>query len=575
MKDQEYISPDELFRNNLRDAEADFEPAAWDHMQKLLDGEDAVRPVGFLFGFNLKNNKHKLFIIMSSILILSGIAGLVHFMTGDGANLESKQTNNPEKTLVRKTSEGLIGANSSAKSAKISLNSSAQKENAEDGTVRINAKSAVAAYSRPEKAGRKAAIANGTKLSGIGAEKQLAEGGSNTFWSNIPVAGHQVAAANNDGFVPGFKTPVRFKTLQPEVKDLSQTRLLFSADSVRKRLARNDYTFRDGFIGMHFTWQNPLAEELIDSTRQNAGFNIQFMSRNLMSQSPWGGYLGFDFGMQFYGRGKRTNVALNTVSGDSGWTRLSTISFDFFARGHLEFAAGKIVPYINGFAGPRLYSTNQRVESFLPLKETESGSTSNASVSMSMMYGLGAGLRFRLSDVVSLDFRGEYMAGTPVKMVDLDNSSFNGLTYNLKKFTANPEYYQLKFGVLFNIGDDETYQQTTNNQQQTQYIYRNVESPAQYEYYDSSSGKWMSIPMCPCNCDSTGKSIDPKLIRKKRSSQSINFDSNDSDSDLDISIPGRRRNRERGGSSWPSVPSGSGKGSFPGISPGGGIKIKS
>ena len=351
-----------------------------------------------------------------------------------------------------------------------------------------------------------------------------------------------------------------------------------AADSTAKpAVKKSDYTFRDGFVGLHFTWQEALTPALQDSNRYNAGFNVQFMSRNLLKASPFGGYLGLDWGMQFYGKGNKTNVQLNTNNGDSGWTRLSTFSMDFFARGHLEYARHKLIPYVNFFAGPRFYSTNQKVQSYIPLANSESSDLINAATAVSFMTGVGAGMRWRISDAVSLDARFDWMNGSGTKLVDLDKSTFNGLNYNLVKRNVSPEYYQLKFGVLFNLGDDENYEPTRttyNTYREPQYIY----TQPTYQYFDSSSNTWKDLPMCPCNCDSTGKKISPNNIRRTYPAPPVKQqgDSNRGwEPQPEIRGSGSGTSpRQSGGSGSSPIPTG--KGAFPGIKPNGsGGKIKS
>jgi len=347
---------------------------------------------------------------------------------------------------------------------------------------------------------------------------------------------------------------------------LPNTKLL--TDSIAKpTVKQDDYTFRDGFIGIHFASQHALSSSLKDSNRYNAGFNLQLMSRNLLPASPFGGYVGFDWGMQFYGKGNKTNVQLNTNSGDSGWTRLSTFSMDFFARGHIEYARYKLIPYVNFFAGPRFYSTNQKVQSYIPLANTESSDLINAATSMSFMTGAGAGLRWRVSDAVSLDARFDWMSGSNAKIVDLDKSTFNGLSYNLVKKSVTPEYYQVKFGILFNLGDDENYEPANTTQttyREPYYIY----TQPTYQYFDSSTNSWKETPMCPCNCDSSGKKISPTNIRRVTPKAPIRKYESSEENET------QPQNRPPAGSGSSPVPAG--KGAFPGIKPAGsGGKAKS
>ena len=352
-----------------------------------------------------------------------------------------------------------------------------------------------------------------------------------------------------------------------------------NADSIAKPvIKKSDYTYRGGFLGIHYTSQQALTNSLKDSNRYNAGLNLQIMSRNLMHKSPIGGYVGLDWGMQFYGKGNKTNVQLNSNNGDSGWTRLSTFSMDFFARGHIEYAKYKLIPYMNFFAGPRFYSTNQKVKSYIPLANTESSDLINAATSMSFMAGAGAGLRWRITDVVSLDTRFDWMSGSNTKIVDLDKSTFNGLSYNLVKKSVAPEYYQVKVGLLFNLGNDENYEPAKTTQttyREPQYIY----TQPTYQYFDSNSNTWKELPMCPCNCDSTGKKISPSNIRRvtptapAKKVKRIRNEETQPQEDPSGSSNGGSTRPPAGSGSTP-VPTG--KGAFPGIKPGGsGGKIKS
>ena len=217
-----------------------------------------------------------------------------------------------------------------------------------------------------------------------------------------------------------------------------------------------------------------------------------------------------------------------------------------------------------------------RATSYIPLANTESSDLINAATSMSFMIGAGAGLRWRISDVVSLDARFDWMSGSNVKIIDLDKSTFNGLSYKMVKKSVSPEYYQLKFGVLFNLGDDENYEPAKTTQttyREPQYIY----TQPTYQYFDSSSNTWKELPMCPCNCDSAGKKISPTKIRRvyPANIRSVSPTAPAQQEGGKSEIETQPRNRPSGGSSTPTR-SGSSKGSFPGIKPAGsGGKIKS
>lgn len=573
MKEEKDILPDELFRQNLDGFEVPYNPAAWDHMRTMLDGEKADKPVGFVI--LPKNHKKKIIITMASITIVTGLLLLAGTFTSD----YNRISGTPEKVSADKAAS-LPGQKNEGLAAMAERRQ--MKENGPDRQGNPTPESSPEnKMARNTNTGQ---ASDPTPMPAAGVKPAIVVPQNNLY---------AVGAAGGLKQVSGFAATQQPVTPESLAFGLRSSRPAWQKPALNNRLWQNfynpvfpkgkSYAFQDGFIGIHFTWQEPITERLRDSNRQNAGFNLQFMSRNLSKVRPFGAYLGLDWGMQFYGHGPKTNVQLNTNAGDSGWTRLSTYSMDFLARGHFEYARFRVVPYVNAFAGPRLYSTNQRVSSYLPLKDNESTDHSNAATSFSFMYGAGAGLRVRISDVVSLDARMDWMTGTPVNMVDLDKSSFNGLNYSLSRYKVTPEYYQFRFGVLLNVGDDKSDDDHRQARDYTDPIPSYQPQPSTiYEYYDSTSGKWLEIPMCPCTCDSSGRQIDPSRIRKsyRRTSIGPNYERGASPIIIPStpSTPVPSSGRRRGSGISPSLPSGGGRGSFPGISPGGGgggIKIKS
>lgn len=574
MKEEKDILPDELFRQNLDGFEVPYNPAAWDHMRTMLGGEKADKPVGFVI--LPKNHKKKIIITMASITIVTSLL----LLAGTFNNRHHPSSVNAGKVSAENISvKGQLNGE-----APTATGHSRQEDKSAQGQEFPN--SGIPSENRGNQSGSIALLGGNEP---IRREQPVEE--------QKPVAPEAEKDISPITMASGMKqengtTATPLLTPESLAFGLRSSRPAWQKPALNNRLWQNfynpvfpkgkSYAFQDGFIGIHFTWQEPITERLRDSNRQNAGFNLQFMSRNLSKVRPFGAYLGLDWGMQFYGHGPKTNVQLNTNAGDSGWTRLSTYSMDFLARGHFEYARFRVVPYVNAFAGPRLYSTNQRVSSYLPLKDNESTDHSNAATSFSFMYGAGAGLRVRISDVVSLDARMDWMTGTPVNMVDLDKSSFNGLNYSLSRYKVTPEYYQFRFGVLLNVGDDKSDDDHRHARDYTDPIPSYQPEPSTvYEYYDSTAGKWLEIPMCPCTCDSTGKQIDPSRIRKSYRRSSRDIDNERPSSPIIYpSIPSAPvpSGRRRGSGIGPSLPSGGGRGSFPGISPGGGgggIKIKS
>ncbi len=399
MNKKTHIEPDQLFRDQLIQHEASFEPAAWDNMRALLDKSETEAPILIVPPKSNNNSKTLIFIIMSTLSLLT-IASLCYF----GAQ---------SSTL----------ANNSNTFKSISNHSSYAK---------VNSKSAI-----------------------IKTETKQGQNSSNLFRS---IANQNPSAEPLDtGLTTKLNTVLTsskstidtFKTVQ---KDGKLYRVFY-----RKTWVPEEYEYinkpngnliEDAFIGLHFTAQRPRN---LDSL--SAGFNLQFMSGNRIESKTIGVYLGLDWGMQFYGSGKKSNVVLNNVTQDSGYTKLSSHSMDFLGRAHFEYAKFPLIPYINFMAGPRIYSTGQTVASYMTLKQAESNTVNNAHTSVSMLYGFGLGARLRLSSVVSLDARYEWINGSPVRLVDLNQSTFNGMSYNLKINKIAPHLEQFKIGLIFNLSE--------------------------------------------------------------------------------------------------------------------------
>jgi uncharacterized membrane protein YgcG len=356
------------------------------------------------------------------------------------------------------------------------------------------------------------------------------------------------------------------KTPTPEVKN-EKTEETVLPKSVPYR------TFRGPWMGIHFTAQQAESPELMDSARdgKSYGFNWQIMSNNLIKRNDFGAYAGFDFGAQWYGKTKNYGVVLDNTQLDSGFTRLNSYSLDFFARGHFEYARFPLKPYVNAFFGPRIYGTSQYTEAYRHKTEYENSSSNNVYATASLMYGGALGARLAISKHVSLDARYEIMQGTETNLVNLNESSFSGLsTFTLSKFKVTPTYHQVKVGVLFDLWDSEepnTYNEEKSNE---------VVQVTEYYYYDSTTMQYIKVN---CRCNETQVGNDTMDNSKNTNTWEVPDHTGttkpgfSSGGNTEPASKGRTRNT---GSSWGTGSSGSsGKGSFPGIkSGGGGVKIK-
>ncbi len=415
MKNNPSKHTDELFREVLKQHEAVFEPAAWDNMRALLD-EDDKKPVLIVPPPSKNKPKFLIFIIMTTLSFIS----IATYMLMSPAQVNSD--GKPGSSVNPELSAPLSGDNQTG---------------SEISETEFNS----ASLEKPLKGPN----ANGNSNTSESANSQANNGSGNTL-------------SDDSLFKPLVSSVRTFGKYTDSVATVSENgrtyRLFYRkmwVDPQYKYIEKKSSgVINDGFIGIHFT-----AQRLRNTDSMNAGFNLQFMSGNRLDHNHLGIYAGFDWGMQFYGKSRKTNVVLNNTSQDSGFTRLQTYSMDFLGRAHFEYAKFPIVPYFNLMAGPRLYSTGQLVKSYVNFKDVDNSTTNNAHTSVSMMYGFGFGARIKLSPVVSLDARYEWMNGSPVKLVDMNNSTFNGLNYDLKYNRITPKLEHFKFGLIFNISERE------------------------------------------------------------------------------------------------------------------------
>lgn len=507
---------DDLFRQGFSGHEASFDPAAWEHMQTLLDKEDDLKPVLFVHDNTTKKRKPLIILIITimSLLTLLSISTMLFNNHSNTANTPTLLANT--KTSNNTTVVAMDKAEASKTPAKRPVHTSTVKKPS------VTKKTAIA------------------KTSSVATESQTEPNNSN---SNTARSGgsdgitQEPVKVLKDTFLTAVKNGKVYKVL---------TRTTWVPEQYDWVVDNSQKTVSEGFIGLHFTGQKNRGADT-----GSAGFNLQLMSGNRLTNPYWGLYGGVDWGMQFYGKSKKSNVALNNTRGDSGFARLRSHSMDFLGRGHLEYARYALIPYINVMAGPRIYATNQQVASYVQLKETESSTSNNVHTSVSMMYGFGAGLRLRLSPVVSLDARYEWINGSKVKQVDLSNSSFNGLSHELRYYTSKPRQEQFKFGILFDISETQYEKKLIK---EGYYKVTTIDS-LQIDAKDSNK------IYLPCNCGPCPGSSNVTYPASKEGDEVIVYPrTREYKQEDNSSEPRTRSNSNSSGSSGS-------KGAFPGIRP--------
>jgi opacity protein-like surface antigen len=522
MSNKKDILPEDLF-DSLKNYESEFVPEDWEHMEALLDENDKkavliVPPVTNQTNLlqKIKNNKLILFIMIT--LSTVGMATWMWFAslspstdsveTTKSTTIESqtnqhlaealfeKETNpnapfNNQSEITEKEAESNnFESNKTNTASTKSVFSESSEETLEEGST-VNAgtdKAKKEVLPQPEN------ITETEKnieeiLSGI-----ILESGT----SKETVASDTISETKTER--QSFKKVVYRKEWVPPVYETTYLGFKRPID--------------DFWMGIHFTAQGDFGSDNFST----AGFNVQLMSGNaLKNKRNLGLYGGFDFGMQFMGKSANSPVVLNTVYEDSGFTRLSTRSYDFLLRTHAEWAGGLVVPYLTAFAGPRVVSTSQKVQSYLPLTDHERSSSTNVHTSASMLLGLGSGIRWQVGKHISIDTRYEYVGATQAKTFDLDNATFNGLSYNRVMRDLNTSYGMFKFGIIINLSEERTERKKVAEGYYIETYYDSVS-------HDPNDTTTVYLP-CPeykeCKCDkikrgqSPGENESPSKFREE------------------------------------------------------------
>lgn len=538
MKNRNEKTYEQLFEDTFRNHEAEFDPRAWEHMKKLLEEEDN-RPAVFVppHKQNNQSNLTVILIIMSTLGLLSLCGWFIL-----GTPSEAATAGFGSHTGTHKTESGNKAfAESGFKDTRVPETEGQSELTASPDAEHRPVKTAVQSASETGPSGAVKLALNVTAQQPIPSlEKNSEQDGSALY-----------AGSQKDSSVTEVKTGKNYRVY---------TRKVWVPETY-ETIEKESGVFNDyGFIGLHITTENQRR-----SRDLSAGFNLQVMSGNKLPSAGIALHGGLDFGMQFYGSGLRSNVALNTSKSDSAYSRIQNYSTTLLGRLHLEFAASKtVVPYLNLMAGPRIYSASQVIRSYRNLTEYENRTSNSLHNSVSLLYGIGAGLRFRLNHTVSLDVRYEYINGSRVERLDMNKTTFNGVNYDKVMRQEKPRLEQFKVGLLFNLTGRE-YEEKVSEEG-----YMKVVSVDSIIISEQDSG--LIILPCPCavdcdkkkngNTESKGNN-DAAAKEAPRPIQSIPSE----EEKPYIIRPNSSGSGNNGGNSGGSGSGSGGKKSFPGVKP--------
>ncbi|MBI1307554.1 MAG: hypothetical protein GC181_13210 [Bacteroidetes bacterium] len=526
---QERTHTDLAFEEKLRSFEPEFQSGDWDQMLALLEEEDALVLPPLNISDKQKTSLKKLF-TMTFMTIATGIALLIN-PAGSG-NKKIQETMFVSPTIT--TSPAVVADKPETLTY--------QTESSDQNNSNSKFNSAVTTVS-------------GSRSKTAEAVSE-ADGNSGTA-SEIPAK----TAGKSDVDPPQLSVTKKDSTGQEEFKFYKTiTRRYWVEDRYTYKYLKPENDIEDFWFGIHYTQQNLLKPALWDSIgrrQKTYGFNLQFMSGNILPTERFAIYAGLDWGMQFYGRSDKNEIIINSANQDRGFSYLHSNVNDLMVKTHIEYASGPVIPYVNLGFGTRIFSTGQTVKALITSKDYESSTSHNVLTTATSVIDLGVGTRVKLSPWVSLDLRYDMMMAGNADILNYSTSKFNGLTYDVKKSKMDMSGSMFKIGFIFDLSSQEREKVLVDSahwEEVTEDLYMSTE--------DSSK------VLIPCDCPCYKKKYSSNEEDEDVNYRSFPFESypekSSGSTGRGTSGSGTTRNH-----TWYGTGSsgGSGKSSFPGTSP--------
>jgi hypothetical protein len=263
----------------------------------------------------------------------------------------------------------------------------------------------------------------------------------------------------------------------------------------------------------------PYAPENWQSNGLSAADAKSFLEKSQTSRGAL--YAGMGIGMGFYGKGDRSNVTLNTVREDSGYTYLNNQSVSIWGKVHYEkkaqLAGVSLYPFVSLAAGPRIFFANQQVNTYLTLTEYESPTANSAFSDAVFATEFSVGTKIRLGSVVSLLVSQSWWSSADVTVVDLTQSRFNGLSFDLTKAKLSGSQSQWKVGFVFDLSEKRYHQyKVADAGVDTQWYYEvQMPPPVDSMVYDSVSKTYVKVKYftCPCCLTNQNGQVQPQNLQ--------------------------------------------------------------
>lgn len=272
--------------------------------------------------------------------------------------------------------------------------------------------------------------------------------------------------------------------------------------------------------GNLFPKLNPKFKPQAPANWQNNGWSTADLKSHLEKNPTSRGalYAGFGMGMGFYGRGDRNNVTLNTIREDSGYTYMHNYSVSLWGKLHYErkmqWGGVTVYPFSSVAVGPKIFSTNQEVHTYLTLTDYESPTGSNIHSQAVFFTEFCVGAKIKLGQAVSLMVSQSFLQSGDIDAVDLAQTTFNGLAFDLHKVRMNTNQSQFKVGLVFDLSERTYYQyKVADNHVDTVWFYEaEMPPPVDSFVYDSVTKTKVKVKYftCPC-CVTNQTGTAPKL----------------------------------------------------------------
>lgn len=553
MSEKDNISPDELFQQGLEGFEADFSPTDWDQMLDLLESDETPVPVAPVTGKKKQLfNRRITFIIMS---ILVTVTAAVLWIGSPTNTIDTTKTTMSEEHVWNTESN-----DKGTEPSKQSVRNSENKPNGDDGTNRVTDAGIGKSQTSTDESGDDINLTEPAtdvpanfedkpsgddgrhKVKGAkttGKEENATEDNGGSTEPQMSRSGNSENTPDGDDGTHTLERVKKTLTTGSEiVKDLNdlvgepvldnkgnsedkpdeddgkfKLSLPDTAGFYKRVVSRRwvDTTWKyeylkhsrdieDGWFGMYFTQQNLMDAdewEAIGRNSVNQGFNLQFMAGNLLPGENLAAFGGIDWGMQFLGRSKKHEVLINSVNEDRGVTFLRSHINDVMATGQIEWAQANVVPYVTGSFGTRIFTTAQTTRTLVPSSDYESSQEEGLHTRAALAAKYGVGARVKLNQHIYFDARYEAVVTKSLKVVDYNNTGFNGLDYDLGFKSMNLNSSQFRFGFVFDLSEEERR--------------KVVDEPAHWEeqvqelYIDPKDSSKVFVP-CPCSpCDEKKK----------------------------------------------------------------------